>query len=534
MISSGVSATVCAQDSGFHLTGELESVSNIELLKKLSPNDFGFEDWVEQARQRLFGFGDANYRIYMSKLPYVLNDPQKLRTTLSLQIEKLEESWEKIEPKYGEIDSFSDYAKSHKIAAFDPDHYQNFVSLETKESSQKVWMWDLDLNSVYVLYSEQSRYHTINEVMYSPWNSKQLVMFADYIISLLDLDWSREFKPNGIHFTSSKITKVIDLGRASQQLLFMTANGQISILGNNADSNAPANVAIMAQFEHPDAIDVLVHPYNKKQLVSYSQFEIKVWDLVEKKLVSTTNLDSTVLSGIKRPPIFLPSNPEHVLVWAEIGKLHRFDIKTAQRVNSEPTHWACARSVTDLVITKQPERLVVLCESDLLRIYDTSTLDLIETIELKNKGFKGDLALQDDRLYVWFEEASMLILLDSKNFDELGVISEDCAIDAPFQESDYFCIDPQDEMVFQDIHFYPFDQNRLVSSNGEALYFWNLDKHQMHALPIDSETPPSDVTIHMHPKNPNLILAIDKYGVLQYWDFWSQASLSFPNYPDLD
>lgn len=534
LLNQWVSIPGYAEDSSSELSGSSKIVSNLELLKKLNPQDIASEAWIEQARQRLFGFGDANYRLYMSKLPYVLNEPEKLQTTLSLQINKLEESWDKIEPKYGEIDTFSDYAKNHKIVAFDPNHYQNIISLETNDNSQTVWMWDLDLNSAYVLHAERGGHHTIKEVVYSPWNSKQLVMFGDYTVSLIDLDWSRDFKPKGIHFTSSKITKVIDLGKERSRLTFMTANGRIHILANSPDISSSSNVAIIAQFEHPGAIDMLVHPYNKNQLVSFSQFEIKVWDLSQNRLISTTALESTVLSGIKRPPIFLSSNPEHVLVWADIGKLHRFDLKAAKRVNSEPTHWACARSLTDFVVTKQPERLVVLCESDLLRVYDTSTLDLLETIQLNNYGFKGDLSLQDDRLYVWFQEASMLILLDSTSFEELGVISEDCVTGVSPKEPDYFCIDPEDEMVFRDIDFYPFDKNRLVSSNGEALYFWDLDKQQMHALPIDSETMPSDVTIHMHPNNPNLIFAIDKYGILQYWDFWSQASTSFPNYLDLD
>lgn len=515
-----------------YFSGEIKQLSNLRLASKLQGQDSGFEAWIERARERLLGFGDANYSLYMSRLPYVTGRPERLQATLFGQITRLEESWVKLEPRYGEINTFSAHALSHKVLAYDPRHYQNIVTLETKEKSQKVWMWDLELNVAYLLHSELGGHHKIQDVVYSPWNTRQLVMFGDVTVSILDLEWSKDFKPYGVYFTSSKITKIINLGSERKQLVFMTASGRINVLTNNDLNGLGSGVSIAASFEHPEAKGLLVHPYNKNQLISYSQFEIKVWDLNEKKLLSTTYLESTVLSGIRNPPIFLPSNPDHVLVWAEIGKLHRFDLKTSQRVNSEPTHWACARSVDGFVVTKQPERLVVLCESDLLRIYDTTSLDLVDTVELMNKGFKGDISLQGDRLHVWFHEASMMLILDAKTFDEIGAISEDCDPAISLIESSYICIDPQDELIFRDLEFYPFEKNRMVSSNGEALYFWSLDENKLQALPIDSESMPSNIKLHMHPKNPNLIFTIDTNGMLQYWDFWSQAAFTFPDYLD--
>ena len=128
-----------------------------------------------------------------------------------------------------------------------------------------------------------------------------------------------------------------------------------------------------------------------------------------------------------------------------------------------------------------------------------------------------------ERFISWDPYKTSVDLFDAKEKSYLGKLGGYCVGSFFERICRYIGVLESESYQIKHIDLNPWDQDKIITSNGSNLAIWNLNTKQ-----VDVTTHPyielnPGQTMQLNPYNPNYVILLNSDGSIAVFDFWHAA-----------
>lgn len=412
--------------------------------------------------------------------------------------------------------------QSLNFLGFDPFVNGRMLVREVyNDQSAKLKLWDINAGVSRYIYDLEDVPSLYNKVFFLSWDRNRVIVQVGR--ELLDLDFSGynvEAKVLSSNFRA--IEAFVD--QEYHRFLSRGLSSSISVF--DLDHKKPP-----VFLEHDRTVRLFQEKVNERaggetgHYVSVSKEKIKRWDRKSLRLIGEMTLDRAVQNSPVVSVAYREKDPDLLTLITSNGWIQNIDF-VENEVTATGTVPEFCQTRSHRVTVAIGEKVVgISCRLYEMYLLNRDSLTKEGVIRASDliTGKLYNLPGTSERFISWDPYQTSVDLFDAKEKSYLGKLGGYCAGSFFERICRYIGVLESEPYQIKHMDLNPWDQDKIITSNGSNLAIWNLNTKQ-----VDVTTHPyielkPGQTMQLNPYNPNYVMLLNSDGSIAVFDFWHAA-----------
>jgi hypothetical protein len=259
--------------------------------------------------------------------------------------------------------------------------------------------------------------------------------------------------------------------------------------------------------------------------VSVSKEKIKRWDRKSLDLISEMTLDRAVQNSPVVSVVYREDDPELLTLIGSTGWIQNIDFVENEVTATGIVPEFCQTRSHRVTVAIGEKVIGISCrlyEMYLLNRNSLAKQGVIRASDLIS-GKLYNLPGTSERFISWDPYQTSLDLFDAKEKSYLGKLGGYCTGSFFEKICRYIGVLESEPYQIKHMDLNPWDQDKIITSNGSNLAIWNLNTKQVDVTTHPFITLNPGQTMQLNPHNPNYVMLFNSDGTIGVFDFWLAA-----------
>ena len=442
---------------------------------------------------------------------------QKILSDASEQFLALNQVWKDAKPFMYTLKPSSPADHAY-LLGFDPFVNGRAVIAEKFSSGlTKLRLWDFNKGISRVIFRTLKPSISFPKIFFLRWNPNQFIVQDENQIFEINAS-DKVVKQKSLHSGLRSLEILID--QKLRRLILRDLSSQIQVIDL---MGVKANQALL----HDRVLKIFNLYGENDPYISLSNKSLKLWDRVTLQPMRTITSDINE-QLYKRIAFRSPSNPAQIITLFRFGGvIQNIDVNNGNVVAEGFIPIACRSSEDSLSVAPDRDFLALVCGNRTFYVIDPTTLVLKGKITAPEllEGNLSKLPGNQDTFIYWDKSKEEINLFNAKRNAFLGQLGGTCSGNWLERICRRIGVLESESYAIKYLAFNPWQHDKILSSNGQNLVFWNLNNSQVNSISHPLASFHTGQYLHVNQGDPNRVILLNKDGSISVWDFWAAAKV---------